>query len=113
MDISKWIVKTVKLAYEKSSQDDQSLKLARVTAHEVRAMAASWVLYNGASAAEVLQAGTWRSKNSFISFYLRDMAQESISLNSIGPLSSGQSIVAPPRLKTPSSRDLSHSGFTH
>ena len=113
MDISKWIVRTVKLAYEKSSTDDQSLKLARVTAHEVRALAASWALFNGAPAADVLQAGTWRSKNSFISFYLRDMAQESVSLNSMGPISSGQLIVAPPRLETPSSRDLSHSGFTH
>ena len=112
MDISKWIVRTVKLAYEKAAQDDQSLKLAKVTAHEVRAMAASWVLFNGASPADVLQAGTWRSKNSFISFYLRDMAQESVSLNSMGPISSGQSIVAPPRLETPSARDLSHSGFT-
>ena len=59
----------------------------------MRALSASLVYSAGISAEDVLNAGTWRSPNSFVSFYLRDMASESDGLFSLGPLSVGQQII--------------------
>jgi hypothetical protein len=41
-----------------------------VKAHEVRALASSWALFNSASISKVLSAGFWRCQDSFTSFYL-------------------------------------------
>ena len=96
--ISKWLVETVKWTYKVSSSS--ACKLERVTAHEVRALSASWALFSGVPVAQILQAGTWRSPNSFISFYIRDMTQEASKLQSLGPLSVGQSVVVNQRFST-------------
>ena len=40
-----------------------------------------------------IRAGTWHSANSFVSFYLRDMAAELDGLHSLGPISVSQSVV--------------------
>ena len=90
-DISKWIVGTVRWAYAEGSDTQKSL--SRVTAHEVRALSASWALSAGVPVNDFLQAGTWRSANSFISFYLRDMASELDGLKALGPMSVSQSII--------------------
>lgn len=63
--ISKWIVSTIRMAYE-----DSSLK---VKAHSTRAIAPSWALYNGASTKSILDAADWSSESTFAKFYLRDM----------------------------------------
>jgi hypothetical protein len=43
-------------------------------AHDVRALASSWALFNNASLNEVLSAGFWRGESSFVSHYLRSMS---------------------------------------
>ena len=63
--ISKWIVQTVKLAYE-----DKNFK---VKAHSTRAIGPTWALYNGASLKSILEAADWSSENCFMKFYLRDL----------------------------------------
>ena len=90
-DISKWICGTISWAHSECSEHQRGL--ARVSAHEVRAIATSAALLSGVPLDEILQAGTWRSSNSFVSFYLRDMASELDGLHSLGPISVSQSII--------------------
>ena len=63
--ISTWICKTISLAYESLGQ--VILDKFRVKAHDVRALASSWALFNNASLNEVLSAGFWRGESSFVS----------------------------------------------
>ena len=92
--ISSWICRTIQLAYESSGEE----LLARhsVKAHEVRALASSWALFNSASISDVLAAGYWRCQNSFTSFYLRSMSAQADSLFSLGPIVAAQQINFPP-----------------
>ena len=90
--IAKWIATTVRWAYQESADPD--LNLSNVSAHEVRALSTSWALTAGLPVEDVLRAGTWRSPNSFVSFYLRDLASEADGLFSLGPLSVGQQVVS-------------------
>jgi len=67
--IARWIVDTVRLAYEKANQGD--LNLAR--AHDTRALSASWALFQGVKLQEVMNAAFWAAETTFTSFYLRDV----------------------------------------
>jgi hypothetical protein len=49
-------------------------------AHDVRALASSWALFNNASLNEVLSAGFWRGERSFLSHYLRFMSIQADNL---------------------------------
>ena len=42
-------------------------------AHDTRSVSTSWALFSGVSVEEIHKAAYWRSLNSFISFYLRDI----------------------------------------
>ena len=53
--ISSWICRTILLAYESSG--GKFLIRHSVKAHEIRALASSWALFNSASISEVLSAG--------------------------------------------------------
>ena len=75
--ISSWICRTILLAYESSGE--KFLNRHSVKAHEVRALASSWALFNSASISEVLSAGFWRCQDSFTSFYLRSMSAQAKS----------------------------------
>jgi hypothetical protein len=57
----------------------------QVKAHEVRAIASSWSIFNSASLTEILSAGFLRSDNTFYYHYLRFM-----------PLVSAQKVIFPP-----------------
>ena len=70
--VARWIVSTIRQAYESSGVSYP--KESR--AHDTRRLAVSWALFNGASVKEVLQAAHWSSENTFTSFYLKDVAQE-------------------------------------
>ena len=71
--ISTWIVKLIRLAYESEGSDPRTLELHKVSAHEVRALSASASVFRGMTLDTVLQSCTWRSRNTFSDFYLRDM----------------------------------------
>ena len=92
--ISKWIVKVVKHCYESSSVDSKSLY--GVKAHEVRALSASWALFNGIPFSEIMSAAFWRSNSTFTEYYLRSLAQYSDELFSLGPIVASQTVVRPP-----------------
>ena len=91
--ISSWICRTILLAYESSGE--KFLNRHAVKAHEVRALASSWALFNSASISEVLSAGFWRCQDSFTSFYLRSMSAQADSLFSLGPIVAAQHVSVP------------------
>ena len=71
--ISSWIVKLIRLAYESEGSDPRTRELHKVSAYEVRALSASTSVFRGMTLDTVLQSCTWRSRNTFSDFYLRDM----------------------------------------
>ena len=88
--VSRWIVQTIRFAYEGSS-----LELPKVNAHEVRALAPSWAWFNRVALEDILRASYWSSENSFIRFYLRDISTLSRSLARLGPMVAAQSVIMP------------------
>ena len=92
--ISSWLCRTIRLAYESSGAE--FLANHSVKAHEVRALASSWALFNSASLSEILSAGFWRCQDFFTSFYLRSMSSQADSLYSLGPIVAAQQVNFPP-----------------
>lgn len=88
--ISSWIVKTVRYAYENASEE--TARLHKVRAHDLRAMSASWNAHKNVRVGEIMRAAQWRSHNTFISFYLLDMAVLEEDMYKLGPLVTAQSI---------------------
>ena len=70
--ISSWIKQTVILCNELSDQEAHTLD--QVKAHDVRAFAASKDFQSGVSLEQILSACHWKSHNTFIQFYLKDVA---------------------------------------
>lgn len=60
--ISKWIVNTIKMAYQ-----DKNIK---VKGHSTRSVGPSFALYNGASLKAILEAADWSSDLCFVKHYL-------------------------------------------
>ena len=67
--VAKWIVSTIKLAYEGHIQ---------VRAHSTRALGPSWALFKGANMTSILEAADWSRESTFIKFYLRDVKTHSL-----------------------------------
>ena len=59
--------------YESEGSDPRALELHKVSAHEVRALSASASVFRGMTVDSVMQSCTWKSRNTFSDFYLRDM----------------------------------------
>lgn len=82
--VSFWLRKAIFCAYEESSV---SLKRTfKVKAHDIRGLAASWAFLRNVALDEVMDACSWRSSNTFIRHYLKDMEEVSGSLHRLGPL---------------------------
>ena len=88
--VSSWIKRTVILCYELS--DQQALSLHQVKAHDVRAFAASKAFQSGISLDQILSACHWKSHNTFIQFYLKDVAWADSELFHLGPVVATQQI---------------------
>ena len=72
------------LCYEQCG--DQDCRFLNVKAHEVRALAASWALYNHATVEAIMGTCSWRAQNTFSSFYLRDLARIKEDMWCLGPV---------------------------
>ncbi|CAG2187236.1 unnamed protein product [Mytilus edulis] len=92
--ISTWICNTVILAYKSASSE--VLVKHQVKAHEVRALASSWNIFNSSSMSEIMSTGFWRSDSAFYNHYLRSMPLHCDNLYSLGPLVAAQQVVFPP-----------------
>jgi hypothetical protein len=68
--ISRWIVSTIKLAYQLTGNYQSLLRLSSISAHEVRDLATSWATYKGVTLQEIMQAVEWKSYTVFSQFYI-------------------------------------------
>ena len=66
--ISRWIVEAIQ-----SAGRDALFSVEKPRAHDTRSVSTSWALFQGSALEDILRAAFWRSPNSFISFYLRDI----------------------------------------
>ena len=82
--ISSWLKKTILFAYNDATDED--MNLIGVKAHQVRSMAASWALHCNASMEDIMNACCWKSANTFISYYLKDLAFIREDMYHLGPV---------------------------
>lgn len=82
--ISSWIKQTILLAYDTSTQVER--KKMGVKAHQVRAMASSWALHCNASMDDIMASCSWKSRNTFTKFYLKDMEWQRDAMFHLGPV---------------------------
>ena len=75
--VARWLVTTVKLAYEMAKEQDFSL----ARAHDTRALSTSWALFQGVRLEEIMRAAFWASETTFTSFYLKDVAWDDASFS--------------------------------
>ena len=94
--ISRWIVETVKEAYTQADR-----QYDRVTAHEVRALSASWAYNCQVALPDILSAAFWRSSGVFQNLYLHDMACFAEGMSTLSPLVVAQHVVDPGHLHPP------------
>ena len=84
--ISKWIVAAIRAAGPSVLSPGV---LPR--AHDTRSISASWALFTGVSIEETQQAAYWRTPNSFISFYLRDVPAAELTFSRAALLAAAHS----------------------
>jgi len=73
--ISSWLKQTIILAYEIAATDEDFQRLHSVSAHECRALSASWSALRNVSTDDIISACRWRAHTTFTSFYLRDLVE--------------------------------------
>ena len=88
--ISSWIVKTIRYVYDHCPED--SARLFKAKAHDLRAFATSWNALQKVSLPDILRAAQWRSHNTFTSFYLTDLSVVEEDLFKIGPVVTAQHV---------------------
>lgn len=67
--ISKWIVQTIKQAYNNDTDSDNH----KITAHSTRAIGPSWALFKGASLSTILESADWKLQSTFCKYYYREL----------------------------------------
>ena len=85
------IRKVILLAHQ--DVQDERLRMWKVKAHEVRAVATSLLFKRNLAIREVMNAAVWRCNSTFVSFYLRDISHEFLDVSSLGPVIAAQSVV--------------------
>ena len=68
--ISRWIVEVI------AASPSALTGPGTPRAHDVRAVASSWALFEGVPLDDILSSAVWRSPNSFIACYLTDVVQD-------------------------------------
>ena len=89
--ISFWLKKLIRLCYD-IAKTAQPGPLA-VRAHDIRAMSASLAFLSKVPIERVMESCTWKSHNTFSSFYLRDLTLHSEEVLRLGPLVVAQEVV--------------------
>ena len=90
--ITGWVRKLIRFAYD--TLDDNSARLLGTSVHAVRGMAATLAFKGSAPLEEILQACSWKSHNTFTSFYLKEVSGLSQDVLTLGPLVVAQHIVS-------------------
>ena len=95
--ISAWIKGTITDSYKYYNERVPLSKVlsGQVRAHDVRGLAASWAAKGNVSLEQILDACFWKSKNTFISFYLKDVWIDSSDHFSLSPFVAAQNVLVP------------------
>ena len=88
--ISNWLSKTVKEAYLAAGLKDLP---SVIKGHDTRALSASLAQLGNVAMVDILESAQWKSKSTFISFYLKDIAHGADGLSTLGPLVAARNIV--------------------
>ena len=86
-----FIKSTILEAYQNVSEF--TMKLCKVTPHEVRAVATSLAFNHNLAMEAVLEAAQWRSNSVFTAHYLKDIAIQYQNCKALGPIVAAGTIV--------------------
>ena len=89
--ISFWIKKLIRTCYDIAKATPPGPLSVR--AHDLRALSSSLAFLGRVPLQRVMESCTWKSHNTFTSFYLRDLAMKQQDLFSLGPLIAAQTVV--------------------
>ena len=81
--ISSWLKQCIKLCYEMSGKPPP----AKVVGHSVRSMAVSWASLKNVGLSQILDSCYWKTPNTFISFYLKDLTAIEGAMHRLGKVS--------------------------
>ena len=70
--VSSWIKQVITSAHSNFSASDTDI--TRVRAHDTRAVATSWARLAGISMEDIMDAAAWKVPQTFVRFYLKDLA---------------------------------------
>ena len=88
--LSSWIKQTVLICDQLSDEEPQYLH--QVRAHDVRAFAASQPFQGGVSLDQILSVCHCKAHNTFMQFYLKDVAWADSELFHLGPVVAAQQV---------------------
>ena len=74
--ISRWLVQAIIRAYPRGMPGRAP------KAHDIRSLTSSWALFRGVPIEEILQAAAWKTPNTFISIYLKDVLANETRMSS-------------------------------
>lgn len=89
--ISSYLKKTIVFAYQNATKDN--LKIRNIKAHQVRSVAASWAYLKNVAMNDILKACSWKSHNTFTSYYLRDLTFVQEEMLKLGPIACAGQII--------------------
>ena len=94
--IATWIKLVIRHAYDAIGDSAPDLMLAGRSAHEVRALAASWAEFNNVSLSDIVNTCNWKRPTVFTSFYLRDVSSWAEAMEDVGPLVTAGAVLGRP-----------------
>ncbi len=89
--ISGWLRKIILSAHKDVPQETMSL--LKIRPHDIRGLATSWAFQKNVALQHIMDAACWRSHNTFMSYYLKDMALEVDGLHHLGPVVAAQQVL--------------------
>jgi hypothetical protein len=87
--VSSYLKSCIRLAYELSGKATP----AGVKAHSVRSMSASWASLKNVALQSILNSCYWKSQNTFLSFYLKDLTEIEGEMYKLGKLSVSSTVI--------------------
>ena len=89
-----FLAQTILLCYKQA--DQQALDLVQVKAHDIRTFTASKAFYGGVSVDQIMQVCHWKAHNTFINFFLKNLAWSHNDKNmSLGPVVAAEQVLDP------------------
>ena len=87
--VSSWLKQCIVSCFEVSGKPTPT----KVVGHSIRSMAVSWAALKNVSLQQILESCFWKSPNTFITFYLKDLTEIEGNINRLGKVSVTSTIV--------------------